>query len=289
MTRLPLFGAAFVAALMTSVVASEALAQAAAPATPAPMMIKRTADGRPDLTGTWGMPMPAFFAPSKDAAGNICILACKPGDLGDRRSGIFGVNIKGEAPPPRPPPRDFPKYKPDLVAKVQQLEKTQVTTDPALRCQNPGLPRIGSPDKIMQNGDQVVFLYDDLNGSFWRIIPTDGRGHRADVDPNPLGDSAGRWEGDTLVVETNNFTEESWLTDNGAFHTATMTVVERLTPTPEGLRYEVIVNDPAVLVEPWKRQRVLSPMTVDLQQPSPCVEQSLPNLVSNEFYHDNPR
>jgi hypothetical protein len=55
------------------------------------------------------------------------------------------------------------------------------------------------------------------------------------------------------------------------------------------LRYEVIVNDPAVLAEPWARQRVLSPMTVDLQQPSPCIEQSLPNLVSNEFYHDNPR
>lgn len=107
--------------------------------------------------------------------------------------------------------RTAPAYKPEFQARFAELNKTQLTSDPALRCANPGLPRIGWPAKIVQSDKQFIFLYDDLNGSFWRIVPLD-KPHRADVDPSRLGDAVGRWEGDTLVVETVRFDDSSWLT-----------------------------------------------------------------------------
>ena len=69
------------------------------------------------------------------------------------------------------------------------FSKRQVELDSNLRCQPPGVPRIGPPTKIVQNAREVVFLYDDVNGSFFRIIPTDGRTHRTDVPASYLGDA----------------------------------------------------------------------------------------------------
>ena len=115
----------------------------------------------------------------------------------------------------------FPKYKPEFAAKVKDLKDRQVQVDTLLQCAPPGVPRIGPPAKIVQNAREVVFLYDDVNGPFFRTIPTDGRTHRTDLEPSYLGDAIGRYEGDTLIVETRNFNDETWLTDNGAFHTTT--------------------------------------------------------------------
>ena len=90
---------------------------------------------------------------------------------------------------------------PGHVGCVADLEARQVDEDPSLTCLPPGVPRIGSPDKIMRNENEVVFLHDDLNGAFWRIVPLNGASHR-DIQPTCLGDSIGWWEDDTLVVET---------------------------------------------------------------------------------------
>jgi hypothetical protein len=105
------------------------------------------------------------------------------------------------------------------MAKIADLRDRQVAADTVLRCYPPGVPRIGTPAKIVQTARDVVFLYDDPNGSFFRIIPIDGRSHRTGQSSSYLGDAVGRFEGDSPVVETINFTDETWLTDNGAFHT----------------------------------------------------------------------
>ena len=97
-----------------------------------------------------------------------------------------------------------------------------------------------------------MFLYDDVSGSFWRIIPTDGRKHRDDADESYLGDAVGHWEGDTLVVETANFNDDTWLTDNGAFHTKELRVVERSRAAATRWSGRRQSDDPKVLVEPWK-------------------------------------
>lgn len=184
----------------------------------------------------------------------------------------------------------FPKYKPEFLAKVEELNKNQVNTDPALRCQNPGLPRVGTPDKIIQTSSEVVFLYEDLNGSFWRVIPIDGRAHRTDAEEGPFGDSVGRWEGGKLVINTVGLGEDTWLTDNGAFHSFNMKAVEEVSLTADGgLHYKVTVHDPEVLAEPYVKERTLMRNTKNPLQPPPCVERSIDKMIGIDSYHPNAR
>ena len=184
---------------------------------------------------------------------------------------------------------DFPKYKPDFLPKVADLAARQVEMDTVLRCYPPGVPRIGPPAKIVQTANEIVFLYDDYNGSFFRVIPTDGRPHRQGLSPSYLGNAVGSFEGDTLVVETVNFTDETWLTDNGAFHTKDLRVVERLRRVGDTIRYQAVAHDPAVLVEPWTiRPRELSRSTVELEESPRCEERDLEHMVDGS-YHENPR
>jgi hypothetical protein len=237
----------------------------------------RLPDGHVDFNGTWENGSGYdFIKPQKGDDGSICISGCK--------------SPTGAAPAPRVRVEpDRPKYKPEFAGKVEDLSKRQVETDPVLRCKAPGLPRIGPPDKIVQQANQVVFLYDDVSGSFWRIVPTDGRKHREDADPSYLGDAVGRWEGVALVVETTNFNDDTWLTDNGAFHSEELRVVERLTRNGDTMEWQATVYDPKVLVEPWKvrpRKTVLT--HTELQEPVPCVEQDLKHVVDGT-HHDNPR
>ena len=239
----------------------------------------RTADGVPDLNGSWenGAGIP-WLRPQQLGA-SICLVGCE------------------ELPQPPPlagagdehPPSDRPRYKPEYMAKVSDLNARQVEADPVLRCENPGLPRIGPPDKIVQIPGQVVFLYDDVNGNFFRVIPTDGRGHRTDVEATYLGDATGYWEGNTLVVETVNFNDEAWLTDDGSFHTTDLRVVERLIRTDDTLQWQATAYDPAILAEPWEiRPRTTMLTDVEIFEAPRCIDRDLP-LMQDGTSHDNPR
>ena len=237
------------------------------------------ANGHPDLNGTWDNGRSEFgFATPVDPKGSICVWACGPGwlppDGGGRDSVAQGA--------------DRPTYKAEFLAKVKDLNDRQVQEDPTLRCMPPGVPRIGPPDKIVQTPSQVVFLYDDLSGSFFRIIPIDGRPHRTDVDPSYLGDSIGRWDGDTLVVEANQFNDETWLVDNGAFHTGKLRVVERLLRVGDVIQYQATAED-TVLATPWvMKPRTLRLTTEEIFEPSPCVEHSLQH-ATDLSHHTNGR
>jgi hypothetical protein len=232
---------------------------------------------RPDLNGTWGRAVVFgldFVRPETLPDGSICVGGCAP---------------QQESETSADPPPDFPKYKVDLLAKVADLAARQVQMDTVLRCYPPGVPRIGPPAKIVQTADEVVFLYDDYNGSFFRIIPIDGRPHRQGLPPTYLGDAIGSFEGDTLVVETVNFTDETWLTDNGAFHTKDLKVVERLRRVGDAIQYQAVAHDPGVLVEPWVMQpRELARSAVELEESPRCEERDLEHMVDG-LYHENPR
>ena len=242
----------------------------------------RTAVAHPNLGGTWdnggGV---AFILPQRDGD-SICLRNCPPPPA---------EAATQTASTPRPPPRapSRPNYRPEFAAKVADLTERQVEEDPALRCNSPGVPRIGLPDKIVQGQDEIVFLYEDLSGNFFRIIPTDGRPHRPDTEPTHLGDAVGHWEGDTLVVETVHFNEETWLTDDGAFHTENLRVVERLSRTADTLHWSATVYDPEVLSEPW----VVDPRTAtltkrELIEVPRCIDQDLDHIVDGSF-HPNRR
>jgi hypothetical protein len=187
-------------------------------------------------------------------------------------------------------PAPFPKYKPELLARVADLRDRQVRTDPVLRCHPPGVPRIGPPAKIVQTTHEVVFLYDDANGSFFRIVPTDGRTHRTGLSSSPLGDAVGRFEGETLVVATVNLSDETWLTDNGAFHSAALMVVERFRRVGDTIEYQAVAHDPDVLAEPWTiPTRILQRSPQELEEPPRCEERDLEHMVDPSQYHENPR
>lgn len=246
----------------------------------------RLPDGQIDLSGTWDRGTMAFGSgplvkaqprpqPAPPAAG-----ATAPGAPPNRPSGGGSAVV---TPPERP------KYKAEFQAKVKMLEDNQVLEDPAFHCLPPGVPRIGPPVRIVQTPREVVFLYDDLSGNFFRLIPTDGRPHRTDVEPGYLGDAVAHWEGDTLVVDTTNFNEETWLTDDGAFHTTDLRVVERLRRVGDTIEYNMTAYDPVVLAEPWSiRPRILTKGTFEIAESPRCVEKDAKFIV-DRTHHDNPR
>ncbi len=243
-------------------------------------------DGRPDLNGTWDTGYNdiaiGFVQPQQLAGGSLCVNGCGPAPGAAR-----GAGAGRAGGPPAAPAR--PRYKPEFQARVKTLDANQVKEDSILRCEPPGVPRIGPPAKIVQTRREILFLYDDANGSFFRIIPIDGRPHRTDLPPSYLGDAIGRWDGDTLVVETVNFNEDTWLTDDGAFHTKDLKVIERLRRVGDTLEYQATAHDPAVLAEPWSPPaRTLKLTDVELEESARCEDRSLAHMKDLSS-HDNPR
>ena len=228
----------------------------------------RLADGHPDLNGQWyhriGAPAPQI----------------KPGQSFDATTAA-PVGLDRLNP-------GKPVYKPEYVAKVKDLDERQVQVDPAWYCQAPGVPRIGPPQKIVQTPKELVFMYDDLSGNFFRVVRMNAT-HRTDIDPSAHGDSIGRWEGDTLVVDVANLDDSTWLTDNGAFHSDKTHVVERLRREGDVLHYEVTVDDP-VLAEPWKvNPRDMKLMTTyDIEEAPFCSERDAAHL-QDLSHHGNLR
>jgi len=266
---------------------AERLAELAKKATP------HLADGKSDLNGTWDhLGGIEFVRPQNLDNGSVCVVGCPPAaaaGAGGAGARAGGAGARAGGPPAAPPAPNFPKYKQEFLAKVKDLSERQVEIDTALQCQPPGVPRIGPPAKIVQTAREVLFLYDDVNGSFFRIIPTDGRAHRKDLPASYLGDAIGRYEGDTLVVETVNFNEETWLSDNGAFHTKDLKVVERLRRVGDTLQYEATASDPPVLVEPWKeRTQTLWLTDREIEESPRCEDRDL-DLIKDGSHHDNPR
>jgi hypothetical protein len=175
------------------------------------------------------------------------------------------------------------------MAKVADLDERQVDEDTVLRCFSPGLPRIGPPDKIVQTPSEIIFLYDDYTGNYFRVVPMDGRPHRTDVEPGFLGDAIGWWEDDTLVVESVNFNDDTWLTDDGSFHTTDLRVIERISRDGDSLHWLATAYDPEILAEPWEMRPRLAQLTDDeILEAPPCIDRDLDHIVEN-ISHDNVR
>src|SRR5580765_5440879 len=197
--------------------AAVSAAQSPSPSTP------RTADGKVDLNGIWGVaPLPPAVKPGQSVRWLLQLKGVNPEGT-DVFKGLDRTQVNARAAAP-----NKPEYKPELLAKVKELSDKQGVLDPAFYCKPQGVPRMGPPTQIIQTPGQVVFLYGASN--LFRFIPTDGRPHRADADPSYMGDSIGRFEGaDTFVVEVTNFNDDTWLGSDGYFHSEKMRVIERFT------------------------------------------------------------
>jgi len=141
--------------------------------------------------------------------------------------------------------------------KVQELDIWTNKYDPVMTCQPLGVPREGPPRRIMQTDKDVVFFYQggDAGGGYgeYRIVPTDNRKHdpKKAIEATYLGYTVGRWEGDTLVLDAISFVDSTWLGRGGLFHDENMHVVEKFRREGDVIYYDVTVEDPGVLVEPW--------------------------------------
>jgi hypothetical protein len=150
-----------------------------------------------------------------------------------------------------------PIYKPQYWDKVQELDMWTNKYDPVMTCQPLGVPREGPPRRIIQSDKDIILLYSggDAGGGYgeYRVIPTDDRKHdpKKAIEATYMGYTVGRWEGDTLVLDSISFVDSTWLGRGGFFHSDQMHVVERFTRQGDALLYDVTVEDPEVLAEPW--------------------------------------
>jgi hypothetical protein len=240
---------------------------------------KRTAWGDPDLQGHW---LPGGGGMMETPAGEPWKAPATTTGAGAAFSNFFG-DEPARGSRPRPPQRPMVvdpadgriplqpwavQKRAEIVANPEKIENL----DPRVRCLQSGLPRANLPVgyntyQIVQIPGQVLILY-EWNHMF-RAIPLDGRPHADSKIRLPMGDSRGRWEGNTLVVDVTNFTDRTWAvghgappdgapasaisTGHGVFHTEALHVVERFTLVDANtIQYEATIEDPKVFTQPWK-------------------------------------
>ena len=230
------------AAMLTPVLAAQR-GTAGTPAqvnTTAAGAVPRMADGHPDLSGVWWRGSDIGGRPAPGT----------PGALGGSPAGARGGG-RGA-----PPPSFTSLYQPWALEKAKTLGDKD---DPSLRCiptsfgtLNVSLFSVGAVGQIVQTPKFVVMLTETYHG--FKLVPTDGRAHRDDVPPSYRGDSVGHWEGDTLVVDTTNFSDVPWMFVEGrvSFHSDALHIVERYRRVDANtLEIEATVEDPMVLTGPW--------------------------------------
>jgi hypothetical protein len=183
---------------------------------PAPKM----ANGKPDLSGVWMADGQTYFF---DLAAGL-----KPDDV---------------------------VMQPWAKTLQQQRAEDIHRDDPLGKCLPHGVPRINTnglfPFKIIQTPGLVVILYEQLN--LFRQVFMDGRKLAGDVNPTWLGYSTGRWDGDTLVVETTGFNGKAWLdTQQGRPATDALHVTERFRrPNFGNLEIQATIDDSKAYTKPW--------------------------------------
>ena len=260
----------------------------------ASMPTPRTADGKPDLTGRWGGGGAATGAISGlDKSGNRVDFASLDEARAAGATQLYARNYAPRHNNGTYAERDAgmnqrvianpPLYKPEYWEKIEHADVHGNYEDSAFHCLPAGVPRMGPPMKIVQLPKEVVLLYRERNTA--RIVPTDGRPHDklAAEDQTYMGDPVGRWDGDTLVIETVGFNSETWLGWPGWLHTNEMRVTEWFRREGNTLYYRVKVEDP-MLQEPWEiQERAIQLNTTDAPYPEdPACLQDGNVMVSRE-------
>lgn len=183
--------------------------------------------------------------------------AASPSDI----SGVWQVTkyepsirtVDGKAPPLRAEARKV--YEQNLVARKQLKPRSDLS-----RCVPPGTPRAmwaPQPIMILQTARKITFVH-EYQHLLRHIYMDEPLPAAADVDPSYMGESVGRWEGETLVIETIGVTDKTFLDRDGMPHSAAMRVTERLRLIEGGKRLEerVTIDDPETFTAPWTARLV---------------------------------
>jgi len=178
---------------------------------------------------------------------------------GGNRAGAAGRAAGARAGGPRAggPPRG-PALTTEYAAKKREIESRGAEDTEAANCLPPGMPGVMGqpyPYEFLVTPGKVTIIGEAYMQV--RHIYTDGRPMPADPDPTFNGTSIGRWEGDTLVVETTAFSPNTKL-DRNTPHSDKMRITERMRLTgPDLMTIETTVSDPEALTAPWTTTRTL--------------------------------
>lgn len=228
--------------LATAVAAAQAPAATAKPWSPA-----RLPDGQPDVQGEgfWSADI------GTDEADDI-----------EKGSDALHAQMAGRPVLPSDMIVDPPDHTIPYTSAAQAIKNRRFANrhnpnlqlrDPIFRCLLAGAPRFEflQPFRIIQNPGYVLFLYQYEHA--FRVITLDGRPH---IDENIKlwrGDSRGRWEGNTLVVDVTNNNALTWIDQAGAYHSDALHVVERFAFVDANtINYEATLEDPKAYTRPWK-------------------------------------
>ena len=212
----------------------------------------RTPDGKPDLNGIWQALNEANYDIELHMARPA--LATRPGPYGPVPAAqVLALGAVGAVPPgPGVVEGGELPYKPQALAQRNQNRENWLAADPEIKCYLPGVPRatyMPYPFQIFQS-NQAIFIAYEYTGAVRNIYLKDPG--RPPVD-SWMGQSAGHWEGETLVVDVTGFNDQTWFDRSGNFHSDALHVVERYTRTgADVIQYEATIDDPKVFTRPWK-------------------------------------
>jgi hypothetical protein len=226
-------------ALATAVAAALAAAPSFAQQSGAAANRAARIGGQPNINGIWQAMNSANWnleAHSAEALEDFWEL----GSLGAIPAGQSVIDGDGKIP-----------YLPEALAQRDENRAGWPKSDPETNCYLPGIPRatyMPFPFQIVQGGGNILFVY--TYASTNRLVNM-GEPIEPPVD-TWMGQSNGRWDGDTLVVETTGFNGMTWLDRAGNHHTNTLKVTERFQPVSVNhLQYSATLEDPAVYSRPW--------------------------------------
>ncbi len=223
-----------------------------APATGQAARPARLADGKPNLNGVWQALNTANYDVLSHNA--VAALAFRPGPvvpvpaapviaLGAVGAVPGGVGIvEGDVIP----------YLPEAAKKQKANQEDWLNRDPEIKCYLPGVPRANympHPFQILHSDKAIFFSY-EYAGAVRNIYLKDPG--EAPVD-SWMGQSVGKWEGDTLVVTVTGFNDQTWFDRAGNHHTEALKVTERYSLQGDNvLNYEALIEDPKTFSRPWR-------------------------------------
>ena len=229
----------------------------------------RTPDGQPDIQGVWNRRVPDMAGYALEGGPNdehlLLSAGCAQGIVGcERSTDEIGAEIarrRGQSGTIIVDPADGKvPYQPWAAAKRQEISANHTNPrgpadiDPQSRCFLGGVPRVTYQEvtgiQINQVPGKVILTY-EFNHAY-RVIPLDGSPHVGGGITLWMGDSRGRWDGNTLVVDVTNHSDRTWFDVVGTFHSDALHVVERYTFVDSAtIHYEATITDPKVFTRPW--------------------------------------
>jgi hypothetical protein len=238
-----------VSAAATLAVLALALGQAGQPSS---YRAPRAADGHPDLNGIWQ----ALNTANYDLETHMArpALALREGPHGPLpAAAVLPLGAVGAVPGgPGVVEGGAIPYRPEAIARKKENQENWLDRDPEIKCYLPGVPRatyMPFPFQIFQSESSFMIVY-EYAGAVREV-------YLKDPGPPPveswMGQSVGRWEGETFVVEVTGFNDQTWFDRAGNYHGNGLRVVERYTRTsPDHLWYEATIEDPQTFTRPWK-------------------------------------